>query len=76
LQAKELPGVDLLKKLSVEAPGLDSQVVKLPLLVRLDQDVLLDGFLRHQAVNMHLSSLSNTVAPVLSLFPDITQTSG
>ena len=40
---------------------------RLPLLVRLGQDVLLDGGLRDQAVDVHGARLPDAVAPVLRL---------
>jgi len=67
LNAKQLPGIEFLEEVCVEAAGLDGQVVKLALLVALVQDVLLNGALRHQAVDVHLPRLANSVTPVLCL---------
>lgn len=44
-------------------------MVQLPLLVALLQDVLLDGVLAHQAVDVHLPRLPDPVAAILGL-PD------
>lgn len=67
LDAQQFPGVELLEEVGVEAAGLDGQMVQLALLVALVQNVLLDGALRHQAVDVHLPRLPNSVAPVLGL---------
>ncbi len=42
-------------------------MVQLALLIALGQDVLLDGFLADQTVDVHLTRLTNTMAPVLGL---------
>ncbi len=42
-------------------------MVQLALLVTLGQDVLLDGFLADQTVDVHFTRLTNTVTPVLGL---------
>ncbi len=67
LDAQQLPGVELLEEVGVEAAGLDGEVVQLALLVALVQDVLLDGALGDQAVDVHLPRLPDPVAPVLGL---------
>ena len=67
LNPQQLLGVELLQELCVEAARLDGKVVQLALLVALGQDVLLDGFLADQTVDVHLTRLTNTMAPVLGL---------
>jgi len=67
LEAKDLAGVELLEEVSVEPPGLDGEMVQLALLVALGQDVLLNGALAHQPVNVHLPCLANAMTPVLRL---------
>jgi len=67
LNPQQLLGVELLQELCVEAARLDGKVVQLALLVALGQDVLLDGFLADQAVDVHFTRLTNTMAPVLGL---------
>ena len=59
--------VELLQQVSVEAPGLDGEVVEVALLVTLPQNVLLDGVLRDEAVDVHLPRLADAVAPVLHM---------
>lgn len=68
MQAQDLAGVELLQVIGVEAARLDGKVVQLAFLVALRQDILLDGALRYQAVNVHLPCLANAVAPVLRLW--------
>ena len=72
LDAQQLSGVELLEEVSVEAARLDGQVVQLALLVALVQDVLLNGALRHQAVDVHLPRLPDPVTSVLGLQQDTT----
>ncbi len=67
MDAKQLARVELLQEVGVEAARLDGQVVQLALLVALVQDVLLDGALGDQAVDVHLPRLPDPVAPVLGL---------
>ena len=67
LNPQQLFGVELLQKLCVEAARLDGKVVQLAFLVALGQDVLLDGFLADQTVDVHFTGLTNTMAPVLGL---------
>jgi len=67
LNAKQLPGIEFLEEVGVEAAGLDGQVVELALLVAFVQNVLLNGALRHQAVDVHLPRLPNSVTPILCL---------
>lgn len=55
------------QSIRVEAARLDGQEVEVPLLVALQQNVLLDGLLTNQAVDVDLPSLPDAVAPVLSL---------
>lgn len=59
--------VELLQQVSVEAPGLDGEVVEVALLVAFVQNVLLDCFLADQPVDVHLPRLANPMAPVLRL---------
>lgn len=67
LKAKQIPGVELMQDLSVETAGLDGQVVQLPLLVALHQNVLLDRLLTDQAVDVDFPGLANAMASVLRL---------
>ena len=67
LQAKKIPGVELVQELGVEAARLDGQVVQLPLLVAVHQNVLLNGLLADQAVDVDLPGLANAMAAVLRL---------
>ena len=45
VNSKKVPRVELVQKLSIEAARLDRQMVKLTLLITLDQDVLLNRLL-------------------------------
>ncbi len=66
--AQQVAGVDgVEERVGGEATALDGQPVQLPLLVGLGQDVLLDGRLAHQPVDVHRPGLPNAVAPVLRL---------
>lgn len=67
LDPQKVSGVELVQDLSVEAARLNGQVIKLSLLIALDQNVLLDGLLADQAVDVDLTSLSNAMTPVLCL---------
>mmetsp|Transcript_5126 Transcript_5126/g.14693 ORF Transcript_5126/g.14693 Transcript_5126/m.14693 type:complete len:262 (-) Transcript_5126:2360-3145(-) len=51
----------------VESSRLDGQEVKVPLLVALAENVLLDGVLADQAVYVDFACLSDPVAPILRL---------
>ena len=50
-----------------EVPSLYGQVSQQPLLVGFLEDVLLDGSLADQPVDVHISGLANAMAPVLRL---------
>lgn len=70
LDPKQLPGVELLQELGVEAAGLDGQMVQLSLLVTFGQDVLLNGLLTDKSIDVDLTCLPYTMTPVLSLHID------
>ena len=67
VDAQDLARVEFAEKFGVEAAALDGQVVQLPLLIALAQNVLLDGVFRHQAIDVHFARLPNAVAPILGL---------
>ena len=67
LNSQKLPGVELLQELCVEATRLNGQMIQLTLLVALGQDVLLNGLLADQTVDVDLTCLTNAMTPVLSL---------
>ena len=58
---------DLLELVGVEVTGLNREVVQLALLHRLFQDVLLDGSLAHQPVDVNLAGLPDAMRAVLRL---------
>ena len=51
----------------VEPAGLDREKVEMTLLIALAQDILLDGMLADEAVDVHLARLTDPMAPVLGL---------
>lgn len=68
VEAQDFARVEACEEFGVESTSLDGKVVELTLLVTLSEDVLLDGMLSHQAVDVHLACLADAVAPILSLY--------
>lgn len=68
VEAQDFARVEACEELGVESTSLNGKVVELTLLVTLPQDVLLNGVLSHQAVDVHLACLTDAVAPILSLY--------
>ena len=67
LHAQQLTWVELLQKVGIKTARLNGQVVQLPLLVALKEDVFLNCLLADQPVDVHLSRLPDAVAPILCL---------
>jgi hypothetical protein len=66
--AEEIPWADGAQEgVGGEAPRLNSQMVQSSLLIAFGQDVLLDGGLAHQTVDVNWSGLPDSMTAILSL---------
>ena len=67
MQIKQVLGVEFLQEVGVEAARLDGEMIKMPFLVALGQDILLNGLLTDQPVYVDLAGLPDAMTPVLCL---------